>query len=85
MLQMCHIAVDKFARDSLAVVGSFGMGQTKVTLEVARSHTMVGLKIEFEDQAGLDKKFVIETHPAFEGQMGIGVPSGAMDRIEQRQ
>ena len=85
MLQMCHMAVDKFARDSLAFVGSSCMGQTKVALEVVGSHTMVGLQIEFEDQAGLDKKFVIETQPAFEDQMGIGVPFGATDRIEQRQ
>jgi len=82
---MRRMAVDKFAKDSRAVVGSSGTGQTKIALEVVGSHTVVGLQIEFEDQAGLDKKFVIETQPAFEDQMGIGVPFGAMDRIEQRQ
>ena len=82
---MHRMAVDKFAKDSCAVVGSSGTGQMKIALEVVGSHTVVGLQIEFEDQAGLDKKFVIETQPTFEDQMGIGVPFGATDRIEQRQ
>ena len=85
MLQVRRIAVDKFARDSLAVAGSSGTGQTEISLEVVGSHTVVGLRIELKDQAGLDEKFAIETQPAFEGQMGAGVPFGAMDQTEQYQ
>ena len=85
MLQACRIAVDKFARDLISVVGNSSTGQTEIALEVVGSHTVAGLRIELKDQAGLDEKFVIETQPAFEGQMGAGVPFGAMDQIEQYQ
>ena len=83
--QACRIAIGKFVRDSLAVVGNSGTGQTEISLEVFGSHTVVGRRIELKDQAGLDEKFVIETQPAFEGQMGVGVPFGAMDQTEQYQ
>lgn len=85
MLQMRHMVVDNSAKDSPAVVGNSGMGRTKVALEVAGNHTVVGLHIEFEHQAGFDKKFGIELQPAFEDQMGFGVPLGATDRIEKCQ
>ena len=61
MLQACRIAVDKFVRDLLAVVGNSGTGQTEIALEVVGSHTVVGLRMELKDQAGLDEMFVIET------------------------
>ena len=74
MLQKHHMVVD-----------NSGKGQTKVALEIVDNRSVVGLQIEFENQAEFDKMFEIELQPAFENQMDFGILLGSKCRVEQRQ
>lgn len=62
-----------------AIVDNFDMGQRKFSLGVAGSHKVVGLQIDFVEQAEFDR---IGLHPAFENQMEFGVQPGAQNLVE---